>query len=106
MGRPLQGDTLINLALRFTPRQEIQLKFKMKILYCLSLLLLTGPAPAQNYPIQPIPFHQVQLEDIFLCESVQHALHSRTYDKGRLSVKRENGVHHFHKLVAESLGEN
>ncbi len=50
--------------------------------------------------------HQVQLEDIYLCESVQRALHSSTYDRGRLSPKRENGVHHFHKLVAEALSQN
>jgi choline monooxygenase len=50
--------------------------------------------------------HQVQVEDIFLCESVQRALRSRTYDKGRLSAKRENGVHHFHKLVHQALSAN
>jgi choline monooxygenase len=47
--------------------------------------------------------HQVQLEDIYLCEAVQRGLHSRTYDKGRLSPKRENGVHHFHKLLHAAL---
>jgi phenylpropionate dioxygenase-like ring-hydroxylating dioxygenase large terminal subunit len=46
---------------------------------------------------------QVQKEDIQLCEQVQKGLQSRTYNQGRLSVKRENGVHHFHQLVHEFL---
>ena len=47
---------------------------------------------------------QVQREDIGLCESVQRGLRSATYDRGRYSVKRENGVHHFHILLGEFLG--
>ncbi len=47
--------------------------------------------------------HQVQNEDIHLCEAVQRGLRSATYDRGRYSVKRENGVHHFHSLLAEFL---
>jgi len=47
---------------------------------------------------------EVQREDIFLCESVQRGLRSATYDRGRYSVKRENGVHHFHSLLNEFLG--
>jgi choline monooxygenase len=47
---------------------------------------------------------EVQQEDIGLCESVQRGLCSATYDCGRYSVKRENGVHHFHMLLAEFLG--
>jgi len=47
---------------------------------------------------------QVQQEDIGLCESVQRGLRSATYDRGRYSVKRENGVHHFHMLLGEFLG--
>jgi choline monooxygenase len=46
----------------------------------------------------------VQQEDIHICEAVQHGLQSATYDRGRFSVKRENGVHHFHLLLAEFLG--
>jgi choline monooxygenase len=34
---------------------------------------------------------------------VQRSLSSRLYDRGRLSVKRENGVHHFHGLLAAAL---
>jgi phenylpropionate dioxygenase-like ring-hydroxylating dioxygenase large terminal subunit len=47
---------------------------------------------------------EVQQEDIGLCENVQRGLRSSTYDRGRYSVKRENGVHHFHLLLAEFLG--
>jgi choline monooxygenase len=47
---------------------------------------------------------EVQQEDILLCENVQKGLRSATYDRGRYSVKRENGVHHFHMLLGEFLG--
>jgi choline monooxygenase len=46
----------------------------------------------------------VQREDVHICEAVQRGLHSAAYDRGRYSVKRENGVHHFHRLLAEFLG--
>jgi choline monooxygenase len=44
---------------------------------------------------------EVQIEDVKICEAVQRGLCSRFYDRGRYSVKRENGVHHFHRLLAE-----
>jgi choline monooxygenase len=47
---------------------------------------------------------EIQQEDIQICESVQKGLKSRSYHQGRFSVKRENGVHHFHGLLAEFLG--
>jgi choline monooxygenase len=46
---------------------------------------------------------EIQLEDIEICELVQKGLNSRTYDSGRYSVQRENGVHHFHGLLHEFL---
>jgi choline monooxygenase len=46
---------------------------------------------------------EIQLEDISICEAVQRGLRSRNYTNGRYSVKRENGVHHFHKLLTELL---
>jgi choline monooxygenase len=46
---------------------------------------------------------EIQQEDIRLCENVQKGLRSRTFDTGRFSVKRENGVHHFHLLLNEFL---
>jgi choline monooxygenase len=48
---------------------------------------------------------EVQQEDIGLCENVQRGLRSSTYDRGRYSVKRENGVHHFHMLLGEFLAK-
>jgi choline monooxygenase len=49
---------------------------------------------------------QTQVEDIALCEAVQVRLRSRTYDRGRFSVRRENGVHHFQGLVHEFLSSD
>jgi choline monooxygenase len=46
---------------------------------------------------------EIQQEDIKNCESVQRGLRSRFYNQGRFSVKRENGVHHFHGLLSEFL---
>lgn len=46
---------------------------------------------------------EVQREDIEICETVQKGLRSRSYDVGRFSVKRENGVHHFHSLLYRAL---
>jgi choline monooxygenase len=48
---------------------------------------------------------EVQIEDIRVCEAVQAGLRSRTYARGRYSVRRENGVHHFHGLLAEFMGK-
>ncbi|MEP7270111.1 MAG: SRPBCC family protein [Acidobacteriota bacterium] len=50
---------------------------------------------------------EIQLEDIAICEAVQRGLRSSAYDRGRYSVKRENGLHHFHSLWHEfmSAGE-
>lgn len=46
---------------------------------------------------------QIQQEDIAISEDVQMGLFSTTYDTGRLSAKREHGIHHFHNLVATCL---
>ena len=46
---------------------------------------------------------EIQSEDVEICEAVQRNLRSRVYDRGRYSVKRENGVHHFHSLLHEFL---
>lgn len=54
----------------------------------------------------------LQPEDIGLVESVQRGLHSRGYHRGRFIVDKdrtyvsEHGVHHFHGLVLEALGES
>jgi len=46
---------------------------------------------------------RVQAEDVDICESVQRGLHSRAYNAGRLSVRRETGEHLFHRLLARDL---
>jgi choline monooxygenase len=47
--------------------------------------------------------HQIQLEDVGICEEVQRGLASKSYDTGRFSVRREAGGYHFHRLLARSL---
>jgi choline monooxygenase len=47
---------------------------------------------------------EIQLEDIDICETVQRGLRSSTYDRGRFSPQRENGVHHFHCLYEQLMG--
>ena len=47
--------------------------------------------------------HQVQIEDIAICDGVQRGLSSRAYQAGRLSVRREAGEHLFHRLLSADL---
>ena len=49
---------------------------------------------------------QIQVEDVGICEIVQRNLRSRSYDRGRYSVKQENGVHAFHRMYAEAMKGN
>jgi len=44
---------------------------------------------------------QIQIEDVAICEKVQNNLRSRSYSRGRYSVKQEKGVHAFHRMYAE-----
>ncbi|WP_337868503.1 aromatic ring-hydroxylating dioxygenase subunit alpha [Meiothermus sp.] len=46
---------------------------------------------------------RVEREDEVVVEAVQKGVKSRFYDRGRFSVKREQGVHHFHRLMAMAL---
>lgn len=64
----------------------------------------TDGADAEKYIADSIAVaHQVQLEDMGVCDEVQRGLKSRTYDTGRFSVKRESGGYHFHQLLAAAL---
>lgn len=45
----------------------------------------------------------VELEDEEVVENVQKGIRSRFYKHGRYSVKREQGTHHFHSLIAEFM---
>lgn len=46
---------------------------------------------------------RVEREDESIVEAVQKGVGSRAYDRGRYSATREQGVHHFHRLLAGSL---
>src|SRR5205085_982776 len=55
-------------------------------------------------PAKTVEFSdEIQVEDVSICEIVQKNLHSRSYSRGRYSVKQERGVHHFHRLYAEAM---
>ena len=68
------------------------------------------PSEAEQQAIDYID-KVLQPEDIGLVESVQRGLHSRGYNQGRLMVDRdrsynsEHGLHHFHRLVLQRLGD-
>ena len=47
--------------------------------------------------------HGVELEDEAVVESVQKGIRSRFYSHGRYSPTREQGTHHFHRLIAEFM---
>jgi choline monooxygenase len=49
---------------------------------------------------------QIQAEDVAICERVQKNLRSRSYSRGRFSVKQEKGVHAFHRMYAEAMETN
>jgi choline monooxygenase len=48
---------------------------------------------------------EVQKEDIGICERVQRGLESGSYRAGRISPKRESGLHHFQELVRGAYRE-
>jgi len=61
--------------------------------------VLKTKAPAQTVQFSD----EIQVEDVRICEIVQKNLRSRSYSRGRYSVKQERGVHHFHGLYAEAM---
>jgi choline monooxygenase len=48
---------------------------------------------------------KVQREDEFVVENVQKGVNSSFYKAGRFSPTREQGVHHFHSLLAKFLNK-
>ncbi len=46
---------------------------------------------------------RVEREDEAVVEAVQRGTRSRFYERGRYSPTREQGVHHFHRLLAAAL---
>lgn len=49
--------------------------------------------------------NKTELEDQAVVESVQKGIRSRFYSRGRYSPKREQGTHHFHRLIAEFMNK-
>lgn len=47
---------------------------------------------------------RVEREDESIVEAVQRGCRSRLYGRGRYSVARESGVHHFHRFLGAALG--
>jgi choline monooxygenase len=47
---------------------------------------------------------EIQLEDGRICEIVQRNLRSRSYTRGRYSVKQERSLYHFHQLYRAAMG--
>jgi choline monooxygenase len=47
---------------------------------------------------------EVESEDEEIVEAVQKGIRSRYYKHGRYSVTREQGTHHFHRIMAEWMG--
>src|SRR5262249_23598837 len=47
--------------------------------------------------------HEVQVEDVAICEDVQRGLRSSVFEAGRYSVRREAPVYLFHRLLARYL---
>jgi choline monooxygenase len=45
----------------------------------------------------------VELEDQAIVESVQRGICSKLYESGRYSPTREQGTHHFHRLICEFM---
>jgi choline monooxygenase len=61
-------------------------------------------ALATALPQQTVDFSDsVQVEDGHICEVVQKNLRSRSYQRGRYSVKQEKCLHHFHRLYSEMM---
>lgn len=50
--------------------------------------------------------HRVEMEDEEVVEAVQRGVHSRLYDRGRYSPRREVGTHHFHTLLVQAMGDH
>jgi choline monooxygenase len=46
---------------------------------------------------------RVEREDEVIVESVQRGARGRLYERGRYSPSREQGVHHFHRLLVDAL---
>ncbi|WP_259069446.1 aromatic ring-hydroxylating oxygenase subunit alpha [Mucilaginibacter sp. X4EP1] len=48
---------------------------------------------------------KVEMEDEEIVENVQRGIRSRFYNYGRYSVTREQGTHHFHRILAQFMNK-
>src|SRR5262249_5537459 len=62
-----------------------------------------GPAAAKFIEDSMAVAHQIQIEDVSICEEVQRGLGSRSFSAGRFSVRCEIAGYHFHQLLARRL---
>src|SRR5947207_697240 len=60
---------------------------------------VTSPAALRRIEADVASSHNVQQHGAEICERVQRGLTSRAYEKGRFSVRFEEGVYHFQKLL-------
>ncbi len=60
---------------------------------------VTSPAARERIEADIGFSDQVQREDAEICERVHQGLASRAYDRGRFSVRFEEGVYHFQRLL-------
>ena len=63
---------------------------------------LEGPLARERVESDVTFSDQVQQEDAEICERVQRGLSSRAYDRGRFSVRFEEGVYHFQQLLKQA----
>ncbi|MDH3588459.1 MAG: aromatic ring-hydroxylating dioxygenase subunit alpha [Gammaproteobacteria bacterium] len=62
--------------------------------------LETESAAAREQITEDLSFGDlVQQQDVAICQQVQTGLSSGSYERGRLSAKREAGVHHFQECL-------
>lgn len=78
---------------------------KCRVIFDFFFLDTEGEAAQERIEKSIAVAHQIQLEDMAVCEEVQTGLASAHFNTGRFSVKRESGRYEFHKLLARQLGK-
>lgn len=91
-----QGVMDVNLVLPLDPD-------RCRVLFDFYFADTEGPAAERFMPESMAAAHQIQHEDMSICEEVQRGLASRSFDTGRFSVRREKAGYHFHQLLARRL---
>ena len=64
---------------------------------------LNASNPGGDWQVASDRGYEIQIEDVAICEIVQKNLHSRSYQRGRYSIKQEKGVHAFHRMYAQAM---